>query len=88
MDFGRIEKAGRTQAEFAQLSGGVSRTTVSLWVTGKFRPHRFIEDKVAEKLAVISAALERGLLPLKPNTPTSKRAQLIERALADASVPA
>lgn len=88
MDFGLIDKAGLTQAEFGQLCGGVSRTTVSLWKTGRFRPHRFIEDKVAGALAAISAALDRGLLPLKPFTPASKRAQLIEQALADANPPA
>lgn len=88
MDFGLIEKAGLTQAEFAQMCGGVSRTTVSLWVTGKFRPHRFIEDMVAEKLTALGAAIERGLLPLKPGTPVSKRPRLIEQAIAAANVPA
>ena len=63
MDFNLMAKAGLTQREFAELAD-VSRATTNMWVTGKMKPHRFIESHVSALLANIQKKMEAGELPL------------------------
>lgn len=54
MDFTAIRRAGLTHAEFAKIVG-VTRSTVTLWATGRFRPNRYIKDNVAAELQRLEA---------------------------------
>lgn len=85
MDFSTIDRAGLTQGEFAHLVA-VTRTTVNMWVRGKMQPHRFIADGVADMLATLEAAIERGDLPLAKTVSRSKRIERIVELVTTAEV--
>lgn len=82
MDFGLIKTAGLSQDEFGELCGGVTRSTVSLWVTGRWRPHRLLGSTVQDTLDDLKAAVEAGRLPLGDDVAREARPEAIKRALA------
>lgn len=88
MDFGLIKTAGLTQDEFAALCGGVTRSTVSLWVTGRWNPHRLLGNTVQVVLDDLKAAVEAGTLPLGDDVARDDRPEAIKRALATVRTPA
>lgn len=63
MDFGVIDKAGLTQAQFASLVG-VSRVTVNTWVMGRYRPGNAVRERVIRALGLIKQAFNEGKLPI------------------------
>lgn len=87
MDFDLIKRAGITQKEFGQLCG-VSRATVNLWVTGRFKPHRYLGTRVQRALDSLSGAIDGGRLPLLKETPDDTRLAELKKALTPAKVAA
>lgn len=87
MDFEIIKRAGLTQKEFAQLCG-VSRATVNLWVTGRFRPTRYITAKVQRVIDALATAVATEQLPLPEEVSGTARAEAIEKAMTSAPVAA
>lgn len=81
IDFAVVAKAGLTQKEFAELCG-VSRITANLWVRGHNQPHAYIRDKVAEIIASLVDAVDRGSLPLSGRAPAPSRVDAITKALS------
>lgn len=80
MDFTLIDKAGITQAEFAEMIG-ITRTTVNMWVKGKMRPNRYIRGFVGAVLASMEAAVQAGELPLTGKVPKHERAKKLSEVL-------
>lgn len=81
IDFSILEKAGISQAEFADLCG-VSRVTVNLWVKGKMQPHRYLRHTVARVTEDIQVALDAGRLPVDtPFRRVEKRKEALSAAL-------
>jgi DNA-binding XRE family transcriptional regulator len=78
VDFRIVKKAEITQGEFARLVG-VHRVTVNKWMSGKIKPHRLIEARVAEILGHLGEALKRRDLPLPPQFNASIRAAFLRR---------
>lgn len=87
MDFGLIKRAGLTQTEFGLLCG-VNRATVSLWVTGRFNPHRYLRAKVQRALDSLDAAVSAGALPLPARISESARVTALKKALTSAKAAA
>lgn len=82
MNFGLIKDAGLTQDEFADICGGVTRSTVSLWVTNRWKPHRYLRTTVQDALADLEAAIKAGTLPLGKDVAPTDRAVALKQALA------
>ena len=87
MDFGLIRKSGLRQHEFATLCG-VSRTTVNLWVTGKMKPHRLLQDTVNRVMVAIAKGVEDKRLPTKSSTITPRMVvvEILEELASEATV--
>lgn len=85
MDFSLIAAASLTQREFSELCG-VSRVTTNLWVTGKMRPHRYIQANIASVLDAIKAALDANELPLSNKVDRSRRSQEL-RSIIERTIP-
>lgn len=86
MDFTIIKTCGLTQKEFAVLCG-VSRTTTNLWVTGKMKPHRYIQDRVAAIVAALGLAHSDAQLPIDSCAPHRVRAPYFKLMLHRHGVP-
>lgn len=87
MNFEIINRAGLTQREFGQLCG-VSRVTVNLWATGRFRPNRYIVASVREQVKALEDAVAAGRLPLADSVPPKRRFDAINEALSHSEVAA
>lgn len=81
MDYSLIEKAGMTQAEFAELVG-VTRTTVNHWVRGKMNPNRYLKAHVSSIMEGIAAAVTAGELPLSGKVPKHERGTKLSEVVA------
>jgi DNA-binding transcriptional regulator YdaS (Cro superfamily) len=83
-NFDIVKQAGITPGIVARLVG-VSRVTASQWVNGHAKPHKLLESRVAEFLAIVAAGVEQKLLPVTPypgrkNIMTATSAALVQAA--------
>lgn len=76
MDFGVIDKAGLTQAQFATLVD-VSRVTVNTWVKGHYRPGNAVRGRVSRALDLLKQAVADGKLPIN----AAIQAELLQKQL-------
>jgi DNA-binding XRE family transcriptional regulator len=63
MDFSIVAKAGLNQSDFSKVIG-VSRVSVSKWITGKAKPHHLHSRRISQLVTAIQMATEAGDLPL------------------------
>ena len=82
LDFSLIKAAGLTQGEFSSLAG-VTRSTTSMWVTGRWNPNRYIQEHVQQLLDTIARAIDNDHLPLPSGTPKDQRPSRICQAIRD-----
>lgn len=79
LDFSLVKKAGIGVTHFARFCG-VSRVSANLYLTNKVQPRGLYRKHVAQVLALIERALDKGLLPL-PRMPRSDRYKALVEAL-------
>ncbi len=84
MDFRLIAQAGLTQRDFAELCG-VTRTTVSLWVTGKMNPHRYLRPQVERVMEALEKGVSDKTLPPAGHKRTAK--DVVSKLMADRPEP-
>lgn len=75
-DFSVIEKAGLTQAEFAELSD-VSRVSVNNWINGRSHPALKKVPRIKGLLKALALANKQGMLP--STMPSVHKANMDER---------
>lgn len=83
VDFSSLEVAKVRQAEFAELLG-VSRVTVSSWISGRFGVHEARVVKVKRYLAAIATAVEDKQLPVTKLVEGEKRIDAVRKILLQA----
>jgi transcriptional regulator with XRE-family HTH domain len=80
MDFSIIAKAGLSQTDFSKIIG-VSRVSVSKWVTGKAKPHQLHTKRITQLVTAIQMATEAGDLPLPKGMDSSQVVRRVKQIL-------
>lgn len=76
-----IVKTARLQPSDLAKVLGVNRITASMWLNGHAKPHRLLEDRVANLLDQIQRAVEAGDLPVPHDVTRRERAHYIFKVL-------
>lgn len=72
-----LRSAGLGATDISRLLG-LNRTTVSLWLSRKSRPHSLLEDKVTAFVRMSEELMAAGKLPLR-GVPRSIRKDRLEK---------
>jgi len=80
MDFTIVTKAGISQSDFAKIIG-VSRVSVSKWMTGKAAPHHLHAKRIGQLVTAVHMATEAGDLPLPKGLDSNQVVRRVKQVL-------
>lgn len=82
MDFSIVNKAKLSQKAFAAIAG-VSRVTMSKWMTGKTKPHHLHERKIQQLLTALQMAVDSEDLPLPAGVESSQVVRRVKQIILE-----